>query len=128
MVSLGGSVLLVGMILIVAGVASQTKIGQQAAGIAAAVTPQGRVAGALGAVGRSSTTSKAIGGARRTRSAPSRVARQSSASPVEAAKEIPRALDGRQMDYYERAAYKNSGASGVRDMRKIESESIAERR
>ena len=127
MVSLGGQVLLIGMILIVAGVASQTKIGQQAAGRAAAVTPQGRVAGALGAVGRSSTTSKAIGGARRTRSAPSRVARQSSASPVEAAREIPRALDGQSLDSDERAAFRASGPSGVRSMRKIESDAKARR-
>jgi hypothetical protein len=36
-------------------------------------------------------------------------------------------LDGRQMDYYERATYKNSGPSGVRSMRKIESDAKARR-
>ena len=82
MVSLGGSVLLVGMILIVAGVASPTEIGQQAAGIAAAGTPQGRGAGGPGAVGRSPTNSKGIGGRRRNPQRPSGFARTSPAAPI----------------------------------------------
>ena len=63
MVSLGAVVGVVGLILVVAGVAAGTKIGQQAAGVATTVIPQGRIAGAVGAVGRSSTASKAISGA-----------------------------------------------------------------
>lgn len=65
LVGIGAMMTLTGVILIAATAAAGSKAGQQAAGLATQIIPEGRVAGALGGIGRSSTASRAVAGARK---------------------------------------------------------------
>lgn len=64
MVGAGISLMVSGAILLTVALAAGTKAGQAAAGVVSQVTPAGRVSGALGALGRQSSASRAIAGAR----------------------------------------------------------------